>query len=178
MWGENPLVWCIWEPRNEDIDLNHLSHKWFQKNDQAPVYQHCRLGLSRKCSFSHFRQSFRENHVQIFAKIASQKLMRKSWSQLVRKWTIVDFSLSSLQKRQNLWATCERKGVILEKYLDDMRFWQVRAKVFVFWKHFSCRERFRENWHFREKIGASKCGRMKYKLFLLNLNYFRENRQS
>jgi hypothetical protein len=31
----------------------------------------------------------------------------------------------------NLSAKCETKGPFLRKYFDDMRFWQIFAKIFV-----------------------------------------------
>ncbi len=61
------------------------------------------------------------------------------------------------------------KGTILEKYLDDMRFWKLCTKIFVFLENvpLSCAY-FCENFSFlansREnmrKTGTNACGRMK-----------------
>ncbi len=40
-----------------------------------------------------------------------------------------------LRKKAKLVSNMWNKGTILEKYLDDMRFW---PKILVFWKMFSC----------------------------------------
>ncbi len=81
-----------------------------------------------------------------------------NYCEMNKCWLFLKFFTNKAKLVSNMW----KKGSNFGKIFG----WH---EILTSSRESFCHEKFRENWHFREKIGANACGRMKNKLFLLNL---------